>query len=64
MVTTLALVFVALVTPTEVAFLEPPAAGDRWSNPLFLTNRFVDLIFIIDGQKIPTIASNTRNASI
>jgi len=46
---TLALLYTALVTPFEVAFLEAP---DTWtmarSDVLFLINRLVDAIFIID----------------
>ena len=38
--------FTALVTPVEVAFLQQPR--DKWRNSLFLTNRFVDIIFITD----------------
>ena len=41
----IALIFTALVTPFEVAFLD--AAESPWE-PLFLVNRFVDLIFIVD----------------
>ena len=48
LVATMALVFTALVTPVEVAFLEPPPPELRWVSGLFLTNRCVDLIFIID----------------
>ena len=46
---TLALLYTALVTPFEVSFLEAP---DTWtmarSDVLFLINRLVDAIFIID----------------
>ena len=44
-VTTLALLFIALVTPFEVAFL-PPA--NSLTAPLFLVNRLLDVVFIID----------------
>jgi len=43
--TTIALLFIALVTPFEVAFL--PAANSPTA-PLFLLNRLLDLIFIVD----------------
>ena len=43
---TLALIFTALVTPFEVAFVQP--AEDKWKDGLFLTNRAVDVIFIVD----------------
>ena len=42
----LALVFTAIVTPIEVGFMGIPE--DRWEDPLFLVNRFVDLVFIYD----------------
>lgn len=48
LVTTAALVFTALVTPVEVAFLEPTAVEARLSNALYLTNRAVDIVFITD----------------
>ena len=41
-VTALALVYTALVTPYEVAFLQPDLVG------LFVVNRLVDVVFIID----------------
>ena len=46
LVTSFALLFTAIVTPVEVGFLQIP--DDRWSDPLFLTNRGVDLVFVID----------------
>ena len=48
LVATLALFFTALVTPVEVAFLEPPKVEDRGTNALFITNRFIDGVFILD----------------
>ena len=47
-VTTAALVFTALVTPVEVSFLQPPSAAERLTNGVFLLNRMVDIIFILD----------------
>ena len=48
-VTTLCLIFTALVTPYEVAFLEMPRTwSDAWNDPLFVINRFIDLVFITD----------------
>ena len=44
-VTGLALVFTALVTPWEVAFAEPPK---KFIESMFLFNRFVDSIFLVD----------------
>ena len=44
-VSALALLFTAAITPYEVGFL--PAAGSA-SDPLFIVNRLVDLIFIAD----------------
>ena len=46
--TTCSLIFTAIVTPVEVAFLTPPPQELRWENTLFLINRAVDCIFIID----------------
>ena len=48
LVTTAGLVFTALVTPVEVAFLAAPSPAERWSDPLFLINRIIDLIFCFD----------------
>ena len=44
-VTMLAIVFTALVTPYEIAFL--PMATSA-TEPLFIINRFLDVIFIVD----------------
>ena len=44
----LALMFTAIVTPFEVGFMDGPPASSRWSDDLFLLNRVVDLIFILD----------------
>jgi len=45
--TSLALLYVAIVTPYEVGFVPPPPPP-KWSDTLFLVNRFVDVIFIVD----------------
>ena len=45
--TTSALAWTAIVTPFEVALLEPPIGWDTAvADPLFLINRFIDLIFV------------------
>ena len=44
--TSFALVFTAVFTHIEVGFI--PTPENRWSDPLFLVNRVVDLIFLID----------------
>jgi hypothetical protein len=44
-ITAVALVFTALVTPFEVGFLPPPETPSDW---LFVVNRVLDSIFIID----------------
>ena len=44
---TLALFYVALVTPVEVAFIKSPAEA-KWSNSIFLINRLLDVMFIAD----------------
>lgn len=51
-VTTIALIFTSTVTPLEVAFLQPLAPDERWTNGLFLTNRAVDCVFIFDMVRI------------
>ena len=43
-ITSLALVYTALVTPFEVGFLQPSTSIDGW----FITNRLLDVIFLID----------------
>jgi hypothetical protein len=45
-VTSIALIFTAIMTPVEVGFMDIPA--DRWADGLFITNRCVDIIFILD----------------
>ena len=44
----IALLYVALVTPVEVSFIETMPCPARWTSSLFLINRVVDVIFIID----------------
>ena len=44
--TAIALIFTAIFTPFEVGFVSLPE--DRWKDTLFLANRAVDVIFIID----------------
>ena len=44
--TSLALVFTAVFTPIEVGFMSTP--DNRWADPLFLVNRGVDMIFLLD----------------
>ena len=46
MVTSVALIFTAIFTPIEVGFI--PTPENRWSDPLFLINRVVDAIFVVD----------------
>jgi hypothetical protein len=61
-----ALVFTAFVTPFDVAFLHPPES--LWESPLFIFNRVIDIIFIIDlllqfvlqYQSKPTITEASR----
>ena len=46
---TVALVYVALVTPVEVAFMKaPPTLESKTSSPIFLINRLLDAMFILD----------------
>ena len=46
MVISISLLFTATFTPVEVSFMDIPQ--DRWADPLFITNRVVDCIFIVD----------------
>ena len=43
--TAVALVYTAIATPVEVAFLDPP---DSITDSLFLINRLIDLVFLSD----------------
>ena len=43
--TAITLVFTAIATPLEVAFLPAPRCGNE---PLFVINRFVDAVFLVD----------------
>lgn len=40
-----ALMFVALITPIEVGFLDP---STTWLDPLFLINQVINLVFVLD----------------
>lgn len=48
MVTTVALLFTASVTPFEVCILEPTPLHAMLSDPLSWVNRVVDIIFVVD----------------
>ena len=48
LVTSVALIYTAAVTPFEVAFLAQLSPSERWSDTVFLLNRCVDIIFIMD----------------
>ena len=39
------LIFVAMITPIEVGFLEPSTS---WWDPLFLINQLINVIFVLD----------------
>ena len=45
---TLALFYVALVTPVEVAFIDAPDPAEKWGDSIFLINRVLDCLFISD----------------
>lgn len=48
-VSTLALLYTALVTPFEVAFLQAPRTwADAAADGLFMLNRAVDVVFVVD----------------
>ena len=63
LVTTLALLFTALVTPVEVAFLVPPKPADRLTNGLYMTNG-IDVIFITDMLLQLKIAYQARDEGV
>lgn len=48
LVTTIALFYVAVVTPIEVGFIESPDCALQWTDGMFLINRLLDCIFILD----------------
>ena len=62
LIATLALLYVALVTPFEVGFVAPPPPP-RWLSGLFLVNRFVDLVFIMDMLLQFRLAYKQENVS-
>ena len=47
-VTTLALLYTATVTPFETSFIPPTIGPTAWQDPWFIANRFLDCIFGID----------------
>lgn len=48
LLTTLALLYTALVTPVEVAFISSPPPEEVFTNSLFIANRTIDVVFIFD----------------
>ena len=48
LVTTAALLYTAIVTPVEVAFIGSPEPSEVYTNGLFLANRSIDAIFLFD----------------
>ena len=71
MVTSVALVFTAIFTPVEVGFMQIPE--NRWSDVLFLSNRLIDCVFIVDmamqfmimcvgAHRFPTLIANFPTA--
>jgi len=46
--TTVALIYTAIITPYEVAFLLPPTPSERLDDHIYITNRAVDIVFILD----------------
>ena len=64
----ISLVFTALCTPVEVGFLSIPP--NKWKDPLFLVNRLVDIVFLLDMMlqfvlmyNPNSIVSNTSSSS-
>ena len=70
-VTTLALLYTASVTPFEVAFLTSRDDWTVWRDPLFLINRLLDVIFaadllfqfLISYQTAPSATDAPRNSN-
>lgn len=65
MLSSVVLVYIALFTPFEVAFIEPPTTMD---DPLFILGRVVDIIFLIDMllqfvTMIPRAESDSKKES-
>jgi potassium voltage-gated channel Eag-related subfamily H protein 7 len=58
----LALIYTAMATPVEVAFLVPQTDDSRWQDGLFLCNRVVDLVFIWDLHLQFRIAFKSESA--
>ena len=59
--TTAALLFTALVTPYEVAFLSmPPTWATAWAHPLFVLNRLIDVTFSAWPETEAIVATNRR----
>jgi hypothetical protein len=46
--TTVALLFTATVTPWETAFVDVDGSTNPWTQPWFIINRIIDLIFLTD----------------
>ena len=48
LIATFALIFTALVTPWETAFVNANVEMNPWGEPWFLINRVIDIIFLVD----------------
>ena len=47
--TTLALLYTAIITPWETAFITVDPSVNPWVEPWFIINRLVDAVFLIDS---------------
>lgn len=47
-VTTCALIYTATLTPFETAFISPAVGESAWSEPWFIANRVLDVVFFAD----------------
>lgn len=47
-VSTLALIYTAILTPFEAAFVSPALGLASWSDPWFIINRLLDVVFFVD----------------
>lgn len=47
-ITTCALIYTATLTPFETAFIAPALGESAWTEPWFIANRALDVIFFVD----------------
>lgn len=47
-VSSIALIYTAILTPFETGFIQPVLGPEAWVDPWFLTNRVLDVVFFVD----------------